>query len=84
MTGTNAPYKSIRHLGSSPIRPSIPQGERGMSPVSGWFSVRGEVSNHERISDFAHAHRVIGQPAGTDFRHSPKVIVMMAARTQDP
>jgi hypothetical protein len=35
-------------LARSPVHPSIPQGERTANTVSVWFSVHGEVSNHER------------------------------------
>jgi 23S rRNA (uracil1939-C5)-methyltransferase len=37
----------------APVLPSIPQGERGIVSVRDWDSVRGEVSNHERTTNFA-------------------------------
>jgi len=36
----------------SPVRPPIHQGERVIAPASIWFSVHGEVSNHEGKAGF--------------------------------
>jgi hypothetical protein len=41
-------FSNFDELVKSRVHPSIPQGERFEATVSVRFSVRGEVSNHER------------------------------------